>query len=154
MISLIIEKYQISQNLLAIYSYIKIHKLFVHHQCGKSHVKRIPKFLKVSQSKSVQNKKNAENCKNKKSLPSRTCIVLSMKKCPEGPKTPENAFSDTMGAKESISGLILQTSKTEKSRFFCTYVHILCYAMLFIYNVKYNSMLHYLKVYYMLVHML
>ena len=116
-ISLIIEKYQISQNLLAIYSYIKIHKLFVHHQCGKSHVKRIPKFLKVSQSKSVQNKKMPK-IEKIKSLPSRTCIVLSMKKCPEGPKTPENAFSDTMGAKESISGLILQTSKTEKSRFF------------------------------------
>ena len=73
--------------------------------------KKIPKFLKVSQNKSVQKKKNAENWKKLKSLPSGTCIVLSMKKQAEGPKTPENAFPGLMDAKESISGLNSQTSK-------------------------------------------
>ena len=105
------KKYQISQNLLGIYRYIKIHIFFVYHQWGKSHVKKIPKFVKVSQNNSVQKKKNAENWKNLKSLPSGTCIVLSMKKQAEGPKTPENAFPGLMDAKESISGLISKTSK-------------------------------------------
>ena len=62
-ISLIMKKYQISQNLLGIYRYIKIHIFFVYHQWGKSHVKKIPKFVKVSQNKSVQKNKNAEKLK-------------------------------------------------------------------------------------------
>ena len=89
----------------------------VYHQWGKSHVKKIPKFVKVSQNKSVQKNKNAENWKKLKSLPSGTCIVLSMKKQAEGQKTPENAFPGLMDAKESISGLISKKNFGAKVHF-------------------------------------
>ena len=117
-ISLIMEKYQISQNLLAIYSYIKIHKLFVHHQCGKYHVKRIPKFLKVSQSKSVQNKKNAENWKNKNRFHRGLASFSRWKNVQKVPKPRKTRFQTLWVPKNRFPGLSCKLRKRRNPGFF------------------------------------